>query len=49
VSSAAAEVIADTLLCPWEALKVKMQTSKAGVYPVDMVPAFNQLKAQEGT
>merc|ERR1712193_319443 len=30
VSSASAEVIADTLLCPWEALKVKMQTSHAG-------------------
>lgn len=49
VSSACAEVIADTLLCPWEALKVKMQTSKPGVYPVDLIPAFNKLKTEEGT
>jgi len=33
VSSACAEVIADCLLCPWEALKVKMQTSDIGTFP----------------
>jgi len=33
VSSACAEVIADCLLCPWEALKVKMQTSEIGTFP----------------
>lgn len=27
VSSACAEFIADVLLCPWEAIKVRMQTS----------------------
>jgi len=27
ISSACAEVIADTLLCPWESVKVKMQTT----------------------
>jgi len=47
-SSACAEVIADVLLCPWEAVKVKMQTSKPGVYPVDFVPAFNKVLADEG-
>jgi len=26
-----------------------MQTSKAGVYPVDLVPAWNKLSSEEGT
>jgi len=33
VSSACAEVIADCFLCPWEALKVKMQTAEHGAFP----------------
>merc|ERR1711957_588829 len=33
VSSACAEVIADVMLCPFEALKVRMQTSGAGTFP----------------
>jgi solute carrier family 25 phosphate transporter 3 len=48
VSSACAEVIADTLLCPWEALKVKMQTSDKGTFPTSAVKGFNQIKAAEG-
>ena len=48
VSSACAEVIADTLLCPWEALKVKMQTSDKGTFPTNAVKGFNQIKASEG-
>lgn len=47
-SSACAEVIADLLLCPWEALKVRMQTSKAGTFPETFGAAFNKLKADEG-
>lgn len=30
ISSASAEVIADTLLCPFEAVKVRMQTDSSG-------------------
>jgi len=33
ISSACAEVIADVLLCPFEALKVKMQTAEEGTFP----------------
>ena len=33
ISSGCAEVIADAFLCPWEALKVRMQTSKPGTFP----------------
>jgi len=49
VSSACAEVIADCLLCPWEALKVKMQTSAKGTFPTSAVAGFNQIRATEGT
>ena len=48
-SSACAEVIADLLLCPWEALKVRMQTAKPGAFPETFGAAFNKLKAEEGT
>lgn len=48
ISSACAEVIADAFLCPWEALKVRMQTSKPGVFPTKMVPGFQQIKLNEG-
>jgi len=49
VSSACAEVIADTLLCPMEALKVRIQTSKPGSYPTAFGTAFSKLKGEEGT
>ena len=49
ISSACAEVIADVFLCPWEALKVRMQTSKPGTFHTKMVPGFNEIKANEGT
>ena len=48
LSSACAEVIADVLLCPWEATKVRMQTSKPGTFPTSLMPAFNTIKANEG-
>ncbi len=47
-ASASAEVIADLLLCPWEALKVRMQTAKPGAFPETFGAAFNKLKAEEG-
>jgi solute carrier family 25 phosphate transporter 3 len=49
VSSACAEFIADALLCPWEAAKVRMQTSQPGTFPTRMIPAINKIIADEGT
>jgi solute carrier family 25 phosphate transporter 3 len=49
VSSACAEIIADCFLCPWEALKVKMQTSEPGKFPKTAAAGFAHLKATEGT
>jgi solute carrier family 25 phosphate transporter 3 len=48
LSSASAEVIADVLLCPWEAVKVRIQTSKAGTFPTSTGAAFAKIKADEG-
>ena len=48
VSSACAEVIADVLLCPWEAVKIKMQTSKFGTFPTKLMPAMQQIHSAEG-
>ena len=48
VSSACAEVIADIFLCPWEATKVRMQTSKPGTFPETLAPAFNKILKEEG-
>jgi len=49
LSSACAEVIADVLLCPWEATKVRMQTAAEGTFPTNGVTAFNQIRANEGS
>jgi len=48
LSSACAEFIADCFLCPWEALKVKMQTSEKGTFPTTAVKGFNQINAADG-
>uniref|UniRef100_A0A7S3IVF3 Mitochondrial phosphate carrier protein n=1 Tax=Strombidium inclinatum TaxID=197538 RepID=A0A7S3IVF3_9SPIT len=48
VSSAGAEFIADCLLCPMEALKVKMQTSDPGTFPLRTAQGINTIKAAEG-
>lgn len=48
VSSACAEIIADCLLCPWEALKVRMQTAEPGTFTKSAVTGFNQIKNAEG-
>jgi solute carrier family 25 phosphate transporter 3 len=51
VASASAEFIADVLLCPWEAVKVRMQTAdKPGVsFPKSGVAGFNKILSEEGT
>lgn len=48
VSSACAEFIADTLLCPWEALKVRTQVDTTGKFPRNPVAGFNAIKSAEG-
>jgi len=49
IASGSAEIIADTLLCPWEAIKVRVQTSKVGTFPTGLGEAFAKIKANEGT
>jgi solute carrier family 25 phosphate transporter 3 len=48
VSSACAEVIADCLLCPWEALKVRMQTSEPGTFPKTAREGWPKIMNAEG-
>jgi len=48
VSSACAEIIADVFLCPWEALKVKMQTSEPGTFTTSTIKGINHINATEG-
>merc|ERR1712070_1018419 len=48
VSSACAEVIADVFLCPWEALKVKMQTAEPGTFTTSTVRGLNTINQAEG-
>jgi len=49
VSSACAEVIADVGLCPWESVKVRMQTSPEGTFPTGLSEGMNKIQAAEGT
>jgi solute carrier family 25 phosphate transporter 3 len=46
VSSALAEVIADCFLCPFESLKVRMQTSPG--FTRSFIKGFNEIRANEG-
>ena len=48
-ASASAEFIADVLLCPFEAVKVRIQTSAAGTFPTTFVPGWKQISSTEGT
>jgi solute carrier family 25 phosphate transporter 3 len=49
LSSASAEIIADVLLCPWEAVKVRVQTSTPGTFPTALGEAMAKIRADEGT
>jgi len=50
IASGSAEIIADCFLCPFEALKVRMQTSyPPGTFPKHFSTAFNKLKVDEGS
>lgn len=48
LSSACAEFLADCMLCPMEAVKVRMQTSPKGTFPTTFLPAFRQIQHKEG-
>jgi len=48
ISSASAEIIADVLLCPWEAVKVRIQTSPVGTFPTELGPALSKIRGDEG-
>lgn len=41
--SASAEVFADVALCPWEMVKVKVQTSPVGTWPTALGPALRAM------
>lgn len=43
--SASAEFFADIALCPWEMVKVKVQTSPAGSFPTGLGPAWAAMSA----
>lgn len=48
-TSASAEVIADVALCPWEALKVKMQTAPANApFATGSLQGFGRIIREEG-
>jgi len=50
IASGSAEVIADTFLCPWEAIKLKIQLSRPDFeYPSQLGAAIAKLRAEEGT
>jgi solute carrier family 25 phosphate transporter 3 len=48
IASACAEFIADTLLCPWESLKVRTQVDFTGTFPRNPVTGFNLILKNEG-
>lgn len=49
IASGSAEVIADVLLCPWEAIKLKIQLSRPGnEYPRSMLATIGRAQAEEG-
>lgn len=48
LSSASAEIIADCLLCPMEAVKIRMQTSKLGTFPLKLGDATSLILKNEG-
>lgn len=47
-ASASAELIADIALCPFEAVKVRVQTSEPGAFPSAIGPAFAAIRSKEG-
>ena len=48
VSAASAECIADLFLCPWEAMKVKMQVAEPGTFPTTAREAGAKMMSEGG-
>ena len=47
IASGSAEVIADVLLCPWEAVKLKIQLPQPDKeYPRSMIQTINIIRAE---
>lgn len=46
-ASASAEFIADIALCPWEMVKVKIQTSPKGTFPTAFGPALKEMQLRK--
>jgi solute carrier family 25 (mitochondrial phosphate transporter), member 3 len=50
LASASAEVIADVALCPWEALKVRLQTAPiTAPFASNSIQGFTRIVSEEGT
>lgn len=49
VSAGSAEAIADIFMCPWEMLKVKVQTSQPGSFPSQFRPALAMMIQQRSS
>ena len=47
--SASAEVFADAALCPFEMIKVKVQTSVPGTFPTSFFPALSAIQADKAS
>lgn len=45
VSAATAEACADILMCPWEMVRVRIQTSPPGTFPQHLAPALREMIA----
>ena len=48
VSAASAEILADLFLCPWEALKVKMQVAELGTFPRTARGGISKMMSEGG-
>ncbi len=47
IASGSAEIIADCLLCPWEAIKLKIQLSRPGSeYPTQLSEAWTKIRTE---
>ncbi|KAF4741149.1 Cu/Pi carrier [Perkinsus olseni] len=47
-AAASAEFFADVFLCPWEMIKVKMQASPTGTFPLGLRGAWKEMAANKG-
>jgi solute carrier family 25 phosphate transporter 3 len=43
LSAASAEAVANVVMCPWEMIRVRVQTSVQGSFPVELRPALREM------